>query len=100
MTDSTLLDFSIEEHGRNLSHGQRQLIHITRALLRKCALLILDEVTAYLDHSSEADIYESLMSHSIGCTVIIICHRTDSLHRHCDAILEFDNGRVNVIKNT
>ena len=98
-TDSDLLDFPIDEKGRNLSHGQRQLVHITRALLRKCALLILDEVTAYLDQSSEADIYESLMSHDIGCTLIVICHRMDSLHRHCDAILEFDSGHVNVIKN-
>ena len=76
------------------------MLHITRALLRKCAVLILDEITAYLDNSSEADIYESLMSHNIGCTLIVICHRMDALHRHCDTILEFDKGSVKVLKNT
>lgn len=68
----------VGERGKNLSAGQRQRITIARALIRKPAILILDEATSSLDPISEHQINQTLEKISTNLTVINITHRLNS----------------------
>ncbi|TLD37493.1 leptomycin B resistance protein pmd1 [Venturia nashicola] len=78
-----------------LSGGQKQRICLARALVRKPALLILDEYTSGLDSLSESKVIESLKSTSAktGLTVVVIGHRLATV-KSADAIAVMGNGRV------
>jgi ATP-binding cassette subfamily C protein len=66
---------TVGEKGAKLSGGQRQRIAIARALARKPALLILDEVTSALDPGSEAEICATLMQLKGRMTIFAISHQ-------------------------
>ena len=80
------------EEGSNLSQGQRQLLHLTRSLLRKAPIVLLDEVTAYLDEASEKIYFDSLLFHAKESTIIIISHKPKSVSSFCDKFLLLSNG--------
>ncbi len=86
-------DALIREGGGNLSHGQRQLIAFTRALVRQPGILVLDEATSSIDPQSEALIQESIARILKGRTVIIIAHRLNTI-KHCDRVLVIEYGKV------
>lgn len=86
-------DYLIREGGGNLSHGQRQLIAFTRALVRQPRILVLDEATSSIDPQSEALIQESISRILKGRTVIIIAHRLNTI-KHCDHVLVIEHGKV------
>ncbi|GAB0489779.1 hypothetical protein MMPV_001004 [Pyropia vietnamensis] len=80
--------------GASLSGGQRQRIALARALVRRPAVLVLDEATAALDASSEQAVATALRSVARdGTTIVIIAHRLATV-RDADAILVMDRGRV------
>lgn len=90
------LDFPIEERGRNLSIGERQLICMARCLLQDAPVVILDEATSSVDPRSEEIITKATEEFFVGKTQIVIAHRLSTI-RSCDRVLWLDNGRVHRI---
>ena len=83
----------LEENGTNLSGGQRQRLAITRAILKKPDILILDEATSNLDSITERAIEQTIEEYSKGITTFIIAHRLSTIKR-CDKIYITDKGRI------
>src|SRR6059036_2155985 len=81
------------ERGANLSHGQRQLLAIARALVYNPAVLVLDEATSSVDPESEWRIREAMQQLLAGRTSITIAHRLSTV-QHADRILVLHRGRV------
>ena len=81
------------ERGANLSHGQRQLLAIARALVYNPAILVLDEATSSVDPESEWRIREAMQRLLTGRTSITIAHRLSTVQR-ADRILVLHRGRV------
>ena len=88
----TALDFIVESHGGNLSLGQRQLICIARALLKKTKILIMDEATASIDKKLDQVIQEVIMNQMKNKTVITIAHRLETITGY-DRVVVLENGR-------
>lgn len=86
-------DTVLDEGGASLSGGERQRLSIARALLRDAPILLLDEATASVDPSGEAEIQRALAELARGRTVIAIAHRLHSV-RHAEQILVLDGGRL------
>jgi len=87
------LDTTVGDRGMLLSHGQRQRIALGRALLRKPALLILDEATSSLDLDNEKRILEAIERLQGRATVLLIAHRVSAIQR-AQMIYVIENGRV------
>uniref|UniRef100_F1KS39 Multidrug resistance-associated protein 1 n=1 Tax=Ascaris suum TaxID=6253 RepID=F1KS39_ASCSU len=87
------LNHIISEGGENISVGQRQLVCLARALLRKSKVLILDEATAAVDLSTDALIQETIRREFKSSTVLTIAHRLNTILDY-DRILVLDKGRI------
>ncbi|MEN8907172.1 MAG: peptidase domain-containing ABC transporter [Clostridiales bacterium] len=86
-------DAVLEENGANLSGGQRQRLAITRALLKKPKILIMDEATSNLDSVTEQAIENAVNSLPDDVTKIIIAHRLSTVI-NCDKIFVLDYGEI------
>ena len=86
-------DTYIAEKGASLSGGQKQRMSISRALVRKPEILILDDATSALDLSTETRLREALREELKDTTVIMIAQRIASV-RHADRIAVIENGTV------
>ena len=86
-------DMLVGERGESLSGGQRQGVAIARAVINDPPILLLDEPTSSMDHSSEEDIKRRLTEFARGKTVLLISHRT-SLLDLADRIIVMDGGRI------
>jgi ATP-binding cassette, subfamily C, bacterial LapB len=87
------LAMSVGEQGRSLSGGQRQCVAIARALVNDPAILLFDEPTGAMDHSSEEDFKRHIAQFAAGKTLIVITHRT-SLLELVNRIIVMDAGKI------
>ena len=81
------------ERAANLSHGERQLLAIARALVYNPAILVLDEATSSVDPESERMIREAMARLMAGRTTVTIAHRLSTI-QNADRILVLHRGRI------
>ena len=104
-TDDQILNRKIEQGGSNLSVGEKQLVCIARAIIRKTRIVVMDEATANIDMKTEEKIQKALQYVLNNSTVITVAHRIKTIIDY-DRILVLDNGNVieydtpqNLLKN-
>jgi ABC-type multidrug transport system fused ATPase/permease subunit len=87
------LHMRIEERGKNLSLGERQLLCMARCLLQQAPIVIMDEATSSVDPQSEEIMVKATEEFFSDRTQIIIAHRLSTLAK-CDRILWLQNGEI------
>ena len=90
--DQNVLDIKVEENGSNFSVGERQLICLSRAIIRKSPILLLDEATSSVDAETDKLIQGTIRSVFEHQTILTIAHRIDTILDY-DKILIMDDGR-------
>jgi ATP-binding cassette, subfamily C, bacterial LapB len=86
-------DLLVGERGETLSGGQRQGVGIARALIAKPNILLLDEPTSAMDHSSEDNVKKRLIAAAAGKTIVLITHRS-TMFDLVNRIIVVDTGRI------
>ncbi|AJR97087.1 Yor1p [Saccharomyces cerevisiae YJM1248] len=87
------LDQAVEEEGSNFSLGERQLLALTRALVRQSKILILDEATSSVDYETDGKIQTRIVEEFGDCTILCIAHRLKTIVNY-DRILVLEKGEV------
>ncbi|KAJ1899647.1 hypothetical protein LPJ81_004100 [Coemansia sp. IMI 209127] len=102
----TSLDAEIKENGQNLSQGQRQLVSLARALVKRSKLIVMDEATASVDFDTDNRIQRTIRGPEFAnSTLFCVAHRLRTIIDY-DKVLVLDNGKVaefdtprNLLKN-
>lgn len=84
---------SLKEQGAGVSHGQRQLLTIARAVYKNAPILVLDEATSNIDTRTEILIQNAISTISKGHTCLFIAHRLSTI-KNADKILVLENGAI------
>ena len=92
MTPKKSIEFKIEEGGRNLSNGEKQLINIIRVFLRSSEIICLDEATSNLDVYTE-ELINKAMQKMENKTLVLITHRLENL-KDFDVIYVMKKGEI------
>lgn len=92
-SDEKLLNLEIYSDGSNLSSGEKSLICICRAILKKNKIILLDEATANIDIVTEQNIQQLIESEFKDCTMITIAHRLQTVMK-CDRVFVMGEKRI------
>ena len=87
------LDYELQEKGKNISLGEKQLLGLARCLLQKAPIFVLDEATSALDPVTEKIVLTVLRQEYKGKTLLFVAHRLQTLGI-CDEILWLEKGKV------
>ncbi|KAF8972820.1 Multidrug resistance-associated protein 6, partial [Haplosporangium bisporale] len=88
------LDAVVDDNGKNFSIGERQLLSLARAVLRRSKIIVMDEATANVDLQSDRMIQKAIHSQFEGATVFTIAHRLNTVIGDYDRILVLDQGQI------
>ena len=93
LDDDDGLDGLIESDGTNFSVGEKQLICITRAMLKQCKIIIMDEANSSFDYRTDQLIQKSLIKSFEGCTLITVAHKIKTILGY-DKICVLNDGEI------
>ncbi|KAL4495504.1 hypothetical protein ABPG72_020245 [Tetrahymena utriculariae] len=92
-TNSKFLEMQIQEGGKNLSNGEKQIINFFRIILRNNSILCLDEATSNMDPKTDKILHEELFKFSENKTLIVITHRLENIEMF-DKVYVMDKGEI------
>ncbi|WVW86803.1 hypothetical protein I302_108858 [Kwoniella bestiolae CBS 10118] len=93
LKEKSKLDYMVVNQGSNFSAGERQLIALIRAMMKKSKILILDEATSSVDLETDSLIQKIIQNEFPNVTLLSIAHRIQTIMNY-DKILIMDQGRV------
>ncbi|GBM02676.1 Multidrug resistance-associated protein 7 [Araneus ventricosus] len=87
------LDVEVEEQGQNFSIGERQLLCLARALLRRSKIVCMDEATASIDYHTDSLIRHTVRMACRRSTILVIAHRMETI-LDCDRVIVMKEGHL------
>ena len=93
ITPNVSLSTEVTSGGQNFSHGQRQILSLARALVKRSKLVLLDEATASVDYETDAGIQSTLREELKGSTLITIAHRLRTIIDY-DRVIVMGGGEI------